>query len=137
MQEQAHLVGARPATRRAVGGQMGLPCLDMVLGLAAGAIDVLVDGAPGRAEQTGDDEACVGPLRPGFDTSDDALHTVPACRPVVELLEPPQLRPTRSGGRAGGSALLEVEDVSLGGEFSPEVAAENSPLCCVFGSWPR
>jgi hypothetical protein len=34
---------------------MGLPGLDVVLGLAAGAIDALVDGAPRLALQVGDD----------------------------------------------------------------------------------
>src|SRR3954464_4756349 len=107
MEEEAHLVGARSAARGPVGGQMRFPRLDMVLRLTPGAIDVLVDGAAGRAAETGDDEACIDPLWPGLDASDDALHPVPARRSVIEFLEPAQL----GGGGTGGGALLEAEDM--------------------------
>ncbi len=43
---------------------MGLPRLDVVLGLAAGTIDILVDGTATHAFEAGDDEACVDALRP-------------------------------------------------------------------------
>ena len=76
---------------------MGLPRLDVVLRLAAGAIDVLVDGAAGTAVEAGDDEAGVDALRPGFDAGDDAFDAVPARGAVVEFLEPPQLSPPARG----------------------------------------
>jgi hypothetical protein len=51
------------------------PRLDVVLRLAAGAVDVLIDGAAGWTEEAGHDESRVSPLRSGVDASNDALHT--------------------------------------------------------------
>ena len=73
MQEQAHLVGGCTATRRAVGREMGRPGLDVVFGLAAGAVDLLIDGAAANPVEAGDDEARVAALRPGLDPGDDAF----------------------------------------------------------------
>src|SRR4051812_26135975 len=69
---------------------MGLPGLDVVLGLATGAVDVLVNGAAAHTIETGDDEAGVDALRSGLDASDDALDAVPACGAIVEFVEPAQ-----------------------------------------------
>src|SRR5437763_4561161 len=79
---------------------MGLPGLDVVLGLAAGAVDILVDGAAAHTIETGDDEACVDALRSGLDASDDALDAVPACGAIVEFLEPGSFSPPALAGRA-------------------------------------
>src|SRR3954452_22687117 len=89
---------------------MGLPGLDVVLGLAAGAVDILVDGAAAHTIETCDDEACVDALRPGLDAGDDALDAVPACGAIVEFLEPAQLLAPRPGG-ARGRAGLQRGDV--------------------------
>src|SRR3954463_3683050 len=70
---------------------MGLPGLDVVLGLATGAVDVLVSRAAAHTIETGDDEAGVDALRSGLDAGDDALDAVPACGAIVEFLEPAQL----------------------------------------------
>src|SRR4051794_30824901 len=74
---------------------MGLPGLDVVLGLAAGAVDVLVNRAAAHTIETGDDEACVDALRSGLDAGDNALDAVPACGAIVEFLEPAQLLAAR------------------------------------------
>ena len=56
MQDQAKLVGGGRVARGAVGGQVGLPGLDVVLGLAALALESLVEGPAAGALQAGDDE---------------------------------------------------------------------------------
>src|SRR3954447_15193614 len=89
---------------------MGLPGLDVVLSLAASAVDILVDGASTEAVEAGDDEACVDALRSGFDAGDDALDPIPACGAIVEFLEPAQLLATRLGS-ALGRARFQRRDV--------------------------
>src|SRR3954452_22128327 len=89
---------------------MGFPGLDVIFRLAAGAIDVLVDGAAAHLVETGDDEAGIDALGPGLDAGDDALNTVPACGAIVEFLEAAQLLTTRPGG-ARGRARFQRGDV--------------------------
>src|SRR3954452_22725929 len=89
---------------------MGLPGLDVVLGLATGAVDVLVSRAAAHTIETGDDEAGVDALRSGLDAGDDALDAVPACGAIVEFLEPAQLLATRPGS-ARGRARFQPGDV--------------------------
>ena len=60
MQEQAALIGAGAATRRAIGGKVGFPGLDMILRQTPRAINVLVDSAAGHPAEACDDEARVG-----------------------------------------------------------------------------
>ena len=73
MQEQAKLVGLGRMAGSAIGGEVVLPRLDVVFGLAAGAVEpfVKVLGAPGL--EVGDNEAGVGALGPGLDTGDGTL----------------------------------------------------------------
>ena len=73
MQEQAKLVGLGRMAGSAIGGEVVLPGLDVVLGLAAGAIEPLVEvlGAPGF--EIGDDEAGIGAGGSGLDAGDDTL----------------------------------------------------------------
>ena len=52
---------------------MALPRLDVVFGLAAPAVEILVDRARRSGSEVGDDEARIGALRPGFDASVNAL----------------------------------------------------------------
>ena len=54
VQDQAYLVGARVATRGAIGGELGLVQLDEVLRLATPTVDRLVE-IFGRSRQRGDD----------------------------------------------------------------------------------
>jgi hypothetical protein len=63
VKDQTHLVGERTAAAGAIGGELSLVQLDQVLGLAAGAIDRLVDMLGRSGLETGDDEADIEPLR--------------------------------------------------------------------------
>lgn len=105
VQEQPHLVGGSAVAGGAIGGEMRLPCLVMVLGLAAGAVDVLIDGAATHASEADDDEAGVDALQSGLDAGDDALDAIPACGAIVEFLEPAALFATRPGGTCGRGGL--------------------------------
>ena len=79
MQEQPELIGCGHLARGAVGRQMRLPRLDVIFGLAAPAVDVLIKGH-GRCvfSDCGDDEARVWPFRADFDARDDPLDAAPA-----------------------------------------------------------
>ena len=59
----------------------------MVFGLAAPAIDILVEPASVAVAQIGDDEAGVRFFRARFDAGDDPLDPAPALRAVEELHE--------------------------------------------------
>src|SRR5438874_6035369 len=98
---------------------MVLPCLDVVLGLTARAIEPLVKVLDAAAFQAGDDEPGIGALEPGLDAGDDALDPAPALRGIVELPEAPHLATPRRRLEARGGALLQRCDM----------AAE----CCVGG----
>src|SRR3954471_21758445 len=123
---------------------MSFPGLDVILRLAAGAIDVLIDGAAAHLIETGDDEAGVDALRPGFDAGDDALNTVPACGAIVEFLEAAQLLASRLGG-ARGRAGFQRGDVLAqrgGGSDAEDVIEPIGPAetqhlrrACVDGPW--
>ena len=45
MQEYPHLIGAGARAGGAIGGEMALPRFDMILGLAAGAVEIFVEAA--------------------------------------------------------------------------------------------
>ena len=97
VQEQPQLVGACLGARRAVGRQVGLPGFDVVLGLTALAVDILVEPTGVALLQIGDDEARVRTLRADLDAGDDALDAAPTRGPVVKLLEPARLAVLRRG----------------------------------------
>jgi len=67
VQYQAELVGGGAAARSPVGGEMALPRLDVAFGLAAPAVEILVDRARRSGSEVGDDEARVGVLRADLD----------------------------------------------------------------------
>src|SRR5271169_5747621 len=69
----------------------------MIFGLAAPAIDILVERAGAAFAQIGDDKARVGPLRANFDAGDDPLDAAPALGAVEELLEAAELAVPRRG----------------------------------------
>ncbi len=88
MQEEPELIGRRLGAGCAVGCEMRLPRLDVVLGRSAPAVDILVEGLGFTACEIGDDEAGVGTLGADFDAGDYALDTAPTGGAVNELLEP-------------------------------------------------
>src|SRR5665811_413932 len=90
---------------------MRLPGLDVIFGLAAPAIDILIEHARIAGVEIGDDEACVGPVRAGFDAGDDALDAAPTRGPVEELLEAARLAVVRRGLEARLRAGLEIPDM--------------------------
>src|SRR3954465_12865273 len=107
---------------------MGLPGLDVVLGLATGAVDVLVNGAAAHTIETGDDEAGVDALRSGLDAGDDALDAVPACGAIVEFLEPAQLLAASLGGALDRAGLQRGDMLAhRGGRRDAEDGASDKP----------
>ncbi len=111
MPEQPQLVGARRVARGAVGRQVGLERLDMVLRLARLAIDLFIDGARRTGIEVGGDEARVYTVESGFDAGDDAFDAIPARGTIIEFLEPPEVVATTRGGEARGRALGSVQRV--------------------------
>lgn len=96
VQKEAQLVGRRFGAGGAVSVKMRLPRLDMVLGLAAAAIDVFIEPARVAFVEIGDDEALIDAIWSGFGSRDDALDAAPAFRAVEEFLVAPHL--ARVGG---------------------------------------
>jgi transposase len=123
MQEQAKLVGLGRMAGSAVGSEMVLPCLDVVLGLAAGAVELLIKvlGAPGF--EVGDDEAGIGSLGPDLDAGDDALDPAPTPGSIVELRKATQLAAGRRCREALGRALFQCRDMAQEGRVGGQ--AEN------------
>ena len=95
MEEEAKLIGGRLRAGGAIRRQMGLPGLDVVLGLTAPAIEVFVKYASVALLQVGDDEPGVGSLRADFDAGDDAFHAAPTLRAIEEFLEATELAVAR------------------------------------------
>src|ERR1700686_2025962 len=91
---------------------MRLPGLDVIFGLAAPAVDILIEHARTAGIEIGDDEACVGPVRAGFDAGDDPLDAAPARGPVEELLEAARLALLRRRLEAHLRAGLKALDVA-------------------------
>ena len=115
-QSDPSLLSCRPGAGPAIRRQMGLPGLDMVFGLAAPAIDILVEPASVAFAQIGDDEAGVPSFRARFDASDDPLDPAPALRAVEELHETTKLAISRRGPRISPSCWLR--DLRHGGAMS-------------------
>ena len=112
MQEEAKLIGLGRVAGGAIGGEVVLPRLDVVLGLTARAVEPFIEMLGTAAFEVGDDEPGIGSLGPGLDAGDDALDPAPALRGIVELHEAPHLA---AGGRrleARGSALLQRRDMA-------------------------
>jgi hypothetical protein len=62
VQEQAKLVGLGRMAGSAIGGEVVLPRLDVVFGLAASAVEPFVEVLGAAALQVGDNEAGVGAI---------------------------------------------------------------------------
>src|SRR5207248_109332 len=98
---------------------MVLPCLDVVLGLTARAVEPLVKVLGAAAFETGDDEPGIGSLNPDLDAGDDALHSAPALGGIVELREAPRRAAPGRRLEARGGALLQRCDMAA--------------QCCIWG----
>src|SRR5207237_5611431 len=90
----------------AVGGEMVLPRLDVVLRLTARAIEPLIELLGAAALQVGDDKAGIGSLGAGLDPRDDALDAAPAAGGIVELRKAPHLAARRFGRDGVGRGVL-------------------------------
>src|ERR1039458_7837017 len=90
---------------------MRLPGLDVIFGLTAPAVDILVEHARIAGVEIGGDEACVGPVRASFDAGDDALDAAPTRGPVKELLEAARLAVVRRVLEARLRAGLDIPDM--------------------------
>src|SRR5512133_363414 len=112
VQEQAKLIGLGRMAGGAVGGEVVLPRLDVVLGLAAGAVEPLVKVLGAAAFKVGDNKAGVGAFGPRFDAGDDALDPAPAPCGIVELGEAAPLAAGRHQLEAFGSAFLQCHDMA-------------------------
>ena len=84
----------------------------MVFGLAAPAIDILVEPASVAFAQIGDDEAGVRSFRARFDARDDPLDPAPALRAVEELHETTKLAISRRGLESRLRAGFETGDMA-------------------------
>jgi hypothetical protein len=100
-ERHAELIGLHGCRRGAVGEQLKL-LANAVLGLAAGAVEILIEstrvvGDAGALER-GDDEARIGAVRCVLSLADDAASSVPAVdRALPEVAEHP--RRLARGGR--------------------------------------
>ena len=84
MKEQPHLVGIDGATRSAIALQLSLVELDEVPGLAAGALERVVDMFGAAPLERGDDEADIEPHCAGLDRCDDTpARVAPAFGRIV------------------------------------------------------
>ena len=81
------MVGAGLHAGRAVRRQMRLPRFDVVLGLTASAVDILIEPARVAGGQIGDDKACIGSVGAGLDAGDDALTRLQLCAPSKNSLK--------------------------------------------------
>src|SRR5438552_17814719 len=97
----------------AVGGEMVLPRLDVVLRLTARAIEPLIELLGAAALQVGDDKAGIGSLGAGLDPRDDALDAAPAAGGIVELRKAPHLAARRCRRQAFSSGFLQRLDMAL------------------------
>jgi hypothetical protein len=85
VQDEAHLIGDRRPTRRAIGGELRFVQLDQVLGLTARAIKVVVKPFRRAMREIGDDEADVEAEPRRLDAGDGAPVSVPGFCPVPRL----------------------------------------------------
>lgn len=61
----------------AIGGEVGLPRLDVILGLAAGAVEFFLERLATATGEVGDNKAGIAALWSGLDAGDYALHAAP------------------------------------------------------------
>src|SRR5260370_38971725 len=91
----------------AVGGEMVLPRLDVVLRLTARTVEPLIDRLGAAALEVGDNKAGIGSLGAGLDPRADALDPAPAAGGVVELRKAPHFAARRCRSEPFGSGFLQ------------------------------
>ena len=102
VKDEPDLVGDRLSARCAVRGEMGLVRLNQVLGLAAGAVEGLVDDTRARSREVGDDEANVEPEFGRFDARDGPALARPATSRARKPRRPSRRSaPTKAAHRDG------------------------------------
>src|SRR3954466_10482067 len=101
------LVGGCLSAGGPIGSKVRLPGFDVVLRLAAPAIDLFIKDTSVSGRQARDDEAGVGSVGAGLNAGDDPLDPAPAGGAVVELFEAPHLAVLRSRGGARHRAGLQ------------------------------
>src|ERR1700747_988320 len=112
----------------AVGGEAVLPRLDVVLGLAAGAVEPLVEVLGAAAFEVGDNKAGVGAFGPRFDPGDDALDPAPASGGIVELGEAAPLAAGRRQLEAFGRAFLQCHDMTAESDIGGQTEDPIDPV---------
>jgi cobalt-zinc-cadmium efflux system outer membrane protein len=94
----------------------------VVLGLAASAVDILVETAGVAGLEIGDDQARVDAVWPGFGSRDHALDAAPALRAVEEFRIAPRLAALRTPIGALRRAEAQAQLVEATPIDSPDVA---------------
>src|SRR5277367_6499602 len=89
----------------------------MIFGLAAPAIDILVERAGVGFAQIGDDETGVGSFRADFDAGDDPLDAAPAFRAVE----------ARADQRSGAISSPRASHHRSGTSMTPRSIARRRP----------
>src|SRR5689334_6638355 len=126
MQDQAHLVGERAAAAGTIGGELSLVQLDEVLGLAAGAINRLVNMLGRSGLETGDDEADIEPLLCGLDPGAGATVLVPRLGLITGLGETAQagfMIECAAGADVVGGRLDGIVEDRIAGQTEDEIDA--------------
>src|SRR6201982_501310 len=91
---------------------MVLPCLDVVLGWTARAVEPLVEVLGAAAFETGDDEPGIGSLNPGLEAGVCTFPPAPALGGILELREVPHPAALRCRAEARGGVLLQRCDMT-------------------------
>lgn len=123
MENEADLVGERRTTAGAVGGELRLMQLDQTLGLAARAIQAVVDPLGRTDIEAGDDEADVEAEHGRLNTGDGAPFAIPGLCLVARLgiaARNSQVLDGASGGDVVGD-LVGFSGERLGGGQTEDV----------------
>src|SRR6266404_5550920 len=126
VQDQPHLVGERAAAAGAVGGELSFVQFDQVLGLAAGAVEGLIDMLGRAGVEAGDDKANVEPLCRRFDAGAGAALALPRLGLVAGLGEAAQgglLVEGTAGADVVGGRLDGTSQYRIAGQTEDEIDA--------------
>src|SRR3954469_17653438 len=128
MQKQPELVGGGLRAGRAIGSQVRLPRLDVVLRRAAPAVELFIKDTRVACGQARDDEAGVCSVGPGLNARDDALDPAPAGGAVVELRVAAHLARLWGSGVARQRAGFQALDMPAQGRGWRDAEDEVDPV---------